>query len=453
MSIVILGAGPTGLSAAYHLEQAGYTDYQLFEKESSTGGLCRSVTQDGFTFDYTGHLLHINDPYVSNFISQLVGFKHFHQINRRSYIYSHGVYTHYPFQVNLYGLPTQVIVECITGFINRPHPRTKPRSFYQWALRTFGQGIARHFFFPYQQKIFAYDIKKLSASWTGRFVPSTSLTQMLKGALQPPDNNDSIGYNAQFLYPQQGGIAYWVDKVAQHLQKPIQPMHEVTIIDIAQKQVTFANGNQVGYNTLITTMPLDRLLQALKEPPRLHLKHASRYLLCNSVLNFNLGINDAQLSDKHWIYFPEKQFPFYRLGFPHNFAPASTPAGCSSLYGEISYLPPKGLSKKTIHTALQHTKQLLAIQEADIRTQLLITIPHAYVIYNQWRDRNLAHLLRRLAEHDIYSIGRYGAWKYASMQEAILDGKAIVEQLVPAGAPFNTILNYKEHNGHILSTP
>ncbi len=91
--IVIIGAGPTGLSAAYHLEKKGFYDYKIFEKESNTGGLCRSVTQDGFTFDYTGHLLHIGDAYFRSFIEDVVGMQNLNTIHRRSFIYSQNTYT------------------------------------------------------------------------------------------------------------------------------------------------------------------------------------------------------------------------------------------------------------------------------------------------------------------------------------------------------------------------
>ncbi len=94
--VVIIGAGLTGLSTAYHLEQLGFFDYVIFEKEPEIGGLCRSVTNNGFTFDYTGHLLHINDPYVKILIEKLVGFHNFNYIPRESFIYSQNVFTKYP---------------------------------------------------------------------------------------------------------------------------------------------------------------------------------------------------------------------------------------------------------------------------------------------------------------------------------------------------------------------
>ena len=117
--IVILGAGLTGLSTAYHLEKKGFFDYKLFEKELEIGGLCRSISQDNFTFDFTGHLLHINDPYFLNFVKTVANLHQFSTVTRKSFIYSHNVHTRYPFQINLYGLPEKVINDCIEGFVRK----------------------------------------------------------------------------------------------------------------------------------------------------------------------------------------------------------------------------------------------------------------------------------------------------------------------------------------------
>lgn len=427
--VVIIGAGLTGLSTAYHLEQQGFSDYILFEKDESVGGLCRSIQQDGFTFDYTGHLLHINDEYFRSLITKLVGLEQFNAIDRRSFIYSHGVYTKYPFQINLFGLPHDVIVECVEGFVNRPHTATEPNDFPSWVLKHFGAGIAKHFFLGYQEKIFAYDLSNITASWTGRFVPQTSLKQMLLGALQ--DCDTGVGYNSQFYYPKQGGIFYWVEKLAQSLQKPIQTNHCVQRIDTTTKTITFTNGHSEQYETLVTTMPLDTTLGLLKEKSNSFLAQARTKLICNSVINFNLGINRPNLSDKHWIYYPEKNYPFYRIGFGHNFADSMAPQGCSSLYGEFAYVnKPQDYIDTTLQNALAHTKKLLGLSDNEIMTQKIIDISHAYVIFDFWREAHLPKILSALEDQSIHSVGRYGAWKYSSMQEGVLDGKQTAEKLL-----------------------
>lgn len=428
--VVIIGAGLTGLSTAYHLEKNNYFDYVIFEKEKNLGGLCRTIQQDGFTFDYTGHLLHSSDSYFHSFIASTIGFEQLNSIHRRSFIYSHNTYTHYPFQINLFGLPKPVIADCISGYVKRQTSIKKPTKFIQWVHKNFGAGFGKHFFFPYQQKIFAYDLRKISSSWTGRFVPATSLEQIIEGALQEPQSSDA-GYNAQFFYPKEGGIASWLKSIAQQLQKPIHYEFCVKEIDIHNKRIHFTNGYSQSYDTLISTMPLDVLLQTIIELPSTRFKRALGHLRCNTVMNFNLGINRPDLSQKHWIYFPETQFPFYRLGFPHNFAERNVPAGCSSLYGEFSFMnkSPTWVNN-TLNTALTQTKQLLNITNQEILTNVNIYIPHAYVIYDQWRDQNLARLLKSLEDYNIYSVGRYGAWKYASMQEAVLDGKKTAQTIL-----------------------
>ena len=430
--IIIIGAGLTGLSTAYHLEQLGYTDYILYEKEKNGGGLCRSIEQDGFTFDYTGHLLHSNDPYFSTFLTSIVGENSFNHITRKSFIYSHNVYTHFPFQSNLHGLPTNVIAECIQDFIERPKKMKKNGSFYEWALFMFGKKITESFFVPYQQKIFDYDIHKLSSSWTGRFVPSTSLETIIKGALEEPAAQ-TAGYNSQFLYPKKGGIYFWVEQLIKQLKQPIKTDYCVETIDLKNKIVTFTNGDFESFETLVTTIPLDTLLNLIKEPAISSAKKATRHLLCNSVANFNLGVQNPTLSDKHWVYLPEKKFPHYRIGFYHNFSEHMTPPGCSSVYGEYAYLQKTPADvHDTVNQAIKSTQILLSINDAQIITQRIVHISHAYVIYNQWRDKNLPFLLDHLTSYNVHSIGRYGAWKYSSMQEAVMDGKAMAEKLIDA---------------------
>jgi len=316
------------------------------------------------------------------------------------------------------------------------------KTFKAWVLSNFGAGFARHFFYPYQGKIFAYDVEKLTASWTGRFVPQTSLKQIIQGALQEA-GEEPVGYNAQFFYPKQGGIMAWVHKIADPLIKPIRTEFCVSRIDLKSKVVHFTNGHSEPYESLINTMPLDTFLRLTKETSATNLKRALNHLKCNSVVNFNLGINKPNISDKHWVYFPETKYPFYRIGFSHNFAASMAPAGCSSLYGEFSHInkSPEWI-EQTLATSLAQTKQWLGIDDTDIIVQKILNISHAYVIYDAWRDRNLPKLHLQLNELGVHSVGRYGAWKYSSMQEAVLDGKSIANTLImqPAHRIYESII-------------
>jgi UDP-galactopyranose mutase len=176
--IVIIGAGLTGLSVAYHLEQHNFFDYIIFEKESIPGGLCRSVRADGFTFDYTGHFFHSPSASMIDFLqaimpSPLIAHR------RRSFVYSQETYSPYPYQTNLHGLPAQTIIDCIKGYVERS-PRNSTSNFEDWVLTYFGTGFAHHFFFPYQEKIFDFPVSKLRTGWQ-QAVPQTSLEDILIG--------------------------------------------------------------------------------------------------------------------------------------------------------------------------------------------------------------------------------------------------------------------------------
>lgn len=426
--IIIIGAGLTGLSAAYHLEKAGYYDFEIFEKETDPGGLCRSIYQDGFTFDYTGHLLHISDPSFENIINKYVGKNNLNIITRKSFIYSHDTYTNYPFQTNLFGLPEAVIQDCIIGFVNRP-AKLKSKSFYSWVLTKFGAGFAKHFFIPYQTKIFDYNINKVSASWTGRFVPDTTLEQIISGALS--NKQASLGYNANFFYPKVGGIFGWIEQFAKQIKTKINTNHEIKKIDFKNKLVLFDKQEPVKYDYLINTMPLDTLIKISIEPSNQNLKASQHKLICNSVVNFNLGLNIPNISDKHWIYFPEKKYPFYRLGFYHNFSQNVTPKNCSAVYGEFAYInKTKKQLEQMLELAILETKKLLNFDEKDILTKKILNIKHAYVIYNFWREQHLTKIHKTLNNSKIYSCGRYGEWKYSSMQEAFLDGQETINKIL-----------------------
>ena len=155
--IVIIGAGLTGLSTALHLEKNGIHDYIIIDKESSSGGLCRSFGDGNFIFDYTGHVLHSNNPFFQRSIEEDIGLHQFNTITRRAFIYSQQRYTPYPYQINLHGLPLSTILSCTIGFILRKlHQLNTPSEqamFPDWIRHTFGSGFARHFFLPYQQKM------------------------------------------------------------------------------------------------------------------------------------------------------------------------------------------------------------------------------------------------------------------------------------------------------------
>jgi protoporphyrinogen oxidase len=429
--VIIVGAGLTGLSTAYYLEQNGFFDYTLIERNTRPGGLLRSESVNGFTFDYTGHFLHCSDQTFRQFLNDVVGFEKLAQITRLSSIFSHNTYTDYPFQMNLYGLPLDVVTECIEEYAQRPSHIRKPTTFYTWVLKHFGRGFGKHFFFPFNRKLAAYDVRHMRPTWTGRFVPNTNLHTIIAGALAAKVQSN-VGYNSSFYYPINGGIELVIKQLITTLNTSIQTSQIITEIDPLTKTITYANGAHERYKTLISTMPLNQLLELITTSSRAPLHRYASKLHCNAIININLGFATQLPHQWHWVYFPEKHYPWHRLGFWHSICPRLAPTGHSSLYAEFSYLNKQTSSHQLndkIGQTIDKILDFLGLSECHIIAKNILYLNHAYVIYDTWRERNIHKILDSLRAMDIYSIGRYGAWKYSSMQEAVIEGYQTAETL------------------------
>ncbi|HAX61894.1 MAG TPA: protoporphyrinogen oxidase [Elusimicrobia bacterium] len=423
---VIIGGGITGLSVAYHLKNKNYI---LLEKEKSVGGLCKSVAdKNGFIYDYTGHLLHIKNDYVKKLVKNLLK-KNLALKNRNSWIYSNNVFTRYPFQANLYGLPKKIVNECIEGFVESKLTAYRlpltTYSFYDWCLKTFGRGISKYFMIPYNEKLWKINLKNLTTDWLGNYVPQPALQEVIRGAFT--DNNKKIGYNATFFYPKTGGMQSLIDSLKKNIAG-IKTDVKISSIDISKKIVK-TNNVDIQYNNLVNTIPMPEIIKLIKRVPE-NVKKASRKLKWTSVLNINLGIKRKNISDKHWIYFPEKKFNFYRAGFYHNFSEALCPDGTSSMYIEISYRNRKISKEKMLKKTIGELKSAGILKSSDkIISECILDIPYAYVIYDKNRKSSLETIRNYLRKNFIFSVGRYGGWQYSTMEDAILEGKEITKWL------------------------
>lgn len=433
--ILIVGAGLAGLSTAYHLRDGNYC---IYEKEGEVGGLCRSFTQDGFTFDYTGHLLHLKEDYTKTLFEKLLPQKLKTHVRRAS-VYSKGIFTPYPFQANMYGLPKEVIKECITGFIDAKERREQlpcsskgnqhamSHSFKDWIIHTFGSGIAKHFMVPYNEKMWKTDLCKLSSEWVDWSIPVPTLDEIIEGALGL--NNRHMGYSARFLYPEEGGIEAIPKAFLPHVGN-LHYHQALTRIDPKEKRAWFDDGSSVIYDYLVSTIPLPELLDMLRglSAAIADWKDGLKHI---SVWDVNLGIDDDGISDQHWVYFPEPEIPFYRVGFYSNFSSGVTPPKKSSLYAEVSYLPDAPLNESDmlegIYRGLETSGWINSRNRIVVEN--VLNIPYAYVIHDHFRYRNLPKIMTSLNEHGIFSIGRYGSWAYMSMEDALLQGKETAEAI------------------------
>ncbi len=421
-----------GLSAAYHLDAQTH-EVSVLEKSDCVGGTARSIEIKGFTFDITGHLLHLHFDYTKELIKKLLG-DNIYTCVRKASIHSNGIQTEYPFQVNTFGLPQTVIQECVEGFkeavqkYSDPELRKTSLPFEDWSTRTFGKGIHKHFMKPYNEKLWQTDLKVMTAEWCGMFVPQPKLEDVIAGSQKPPSKD--YGYNATFLYPKRGGIQVLSEALGKGL--PVQLNTAVEGVLWREKKIKLSDGTVRDYDSLVSSIPMMELLKKMPNLPK-DIQTAMAQLRWTSVLCINIGVDRANISDRSWIYFPENQFRFYRVGFPMNFTPHVVPEGCSSMYVEVAYPPDQAPDfkspafmeriRKDLETAkiLKPTDKILVCD--------LIPIRYAYVVYTAERKSAMEQITKFFWENSIQSIGRYGGWKYSFMEEAIMDGKKAAEKI------------------------
>ncbi|MGA8745533.1 MAG: FAD-dependent oxidoreductase [Solirubrobacterales bacterium] len=429
--IVIIGAGPAGLSAAIEAERQG-RDAVLLEAEETPGGLTRSFEQDGYTFDCSGHLLHLSDPAALALVEQATPPQAWNRVSRNSVIYLDGAIVPYPFQQHLAYAPEQVRRECLDLLPKQPPRKTASEyaDFGEWIEANLGAGIGRHFMVPYNEKLSTVPVSELTCEWLGRFVPQPSLEEIRAGG--ESKRAVETGYNRSFLYPASGGIATLSSGLAQ-LVPNLLTNARVAEVDTERRRVSTADGRSFGYQSaVLATIPLPRLASIVTPFERSF--DAAALLRANSVTCVNLGLKRANptYSQYQWIYLPEERFSAYRVGFYARFAEAMAPAGRESVYVEIAHEPGRDQGE-LVEQAIADLSSLGVIEGAgDVETVLAVLIECAYVIHDHNASAVKASLRQALARRDIHLAGRYASWEYSAMENAIVDGMAAARQIAAA---------------------
>lgn len=430
-AVAVLGAGLTGLSASLHLTRSGVA-HRLFEREAVAGGHAVTLEEQGFRFDRTGHLLHLRDPELQALALELLPAERYRKLLRRSAVFSHGVYTRYPFQSNAYGLPPEVAYECVSGFLAAhfapASPQAEPKSFADFCLQHFGPGISRHFMLPYNSRLWGVAPDEITSDWCQRFVPLPKVEDVLRGALgaQPPE----LGYNVNFWYPELGIGAF---SAALAERTPVELSRAPQHIDRARRVLVFAS-EEVPFDVLVSTIPLPALLRLLGDLPPAVAEAASR-LRSTHLHYLDVALSAPNQNPYHWIYVPEDKYPFYRVGCYSHFSEKLAPPGKSSLYVELADRRSQ-TPERAFASALPGLTELGLVKSArDVEFFRLRTLEHAYVIYDHHYRAALDVIEPFLAEQRIVSSGRYGAWNYSSMEDALLMGRAAAARVRELAAP------------------
>jgi len=432
--IVILGAGPTGLGAAYRLQELGYRNWTMYERHNYIGGLATSFTDDaGFTYDIGGHVMFSHYHYFDRLVDNLLG-DQYTEIEREAWVWMMDRFLPYPFQNNIGYLPREVALECILGLLDaqkRPNAIQHATNFNDLIDAQFGAGIAKYFMKPYNFKVWAHPISHMSRDWLGERVAMPSLERILNNViLDVPDKG--WGPNNKFKYPLRGGTGALYNAFMPYVKEHLKLNKSALRIDHENKQIYFSDGEIVEYDLLLSTMPLDLLVQRMVSAPE-YVQRATRGLHHSSGFIVGIGIERPIESSKCWMYFPEPSAPFYRVTYLSNYSPYMVPSPDHTLFlTETSYSIHKPEDKATIvDRVVQGLLNTKLIQPSDldlIRSTYLIDVDYSYPVPTIDRNSSLSTIQGYLKDYEILSRGRFGAWEYeiGNMDHSVMQGVEVV---------------------------
>ena len=408
---VIVGAGVSGL--AY----AGFSKNEclLLEKDAEIGGYCKTIKWGDFVWDYSGHFFHFRDTFLEDYICRNMVHDDIRYCEKHTQIFYRQKYIDFPFQKNIHQLDQDEFIDCLYDLFTTTG--NDYFTFKQMLYAKFGQSIAEKFLIPYNEKLYACDLNRLDVDAMGRFFPYADKEEIIRNFKKT--NNNS--YNSHFTYPRGGAIEY-VKSLASYIGKSNICLNErVKSIDVTEKTIK-TDKRELKYDNLISTMPFPLLMQCCS------MEYDTDIYSWNKVLVFNLGF-DKKGKDvfNNWIYVPSKDFCFYRVGYYDNIFATKN----MSLYVELGF----GKNTDVIDVEYYKEKVLDDLKKAGIITDHKLIASHfvimdpAYVHITKESIRDVEEKKKVLARNNIYSIGRYGSWTYCSIEDNILEAKALMERL------------------------
>ncbi|TMA70245.1 MAG: amine oxidase [Deltaproteobacteria bacterium] len=451
--LVILGAGPTGLGAAFRLQELGYHAYQVLEQDDRPGGLARSyVDAAGFTWDCGGHVQFSHYAYYDALCDRAVGDAWLAH-ERESWIWIKGRFVPYPFQNNIHRLDAADRDRALAGLERAAACRPgRPPNFREWIVATFGEAFAEIFFFPYNRKVWGYPLERLGVSWMGERVAVPDLERLRRNVRTGRDDV-SWGPNNMFRFPRHGGTgAIWTGVAALLPAEKVLFGAEVVAVRLPERVVELRDGRRIPFDALISSIPLDTLCArsaGLPEPVRL----AARALVHSAVHVLGVGLRGPKpetLARKCWMYFPEPHSPYYRVTVFSNYSPHNAPPGGEhwSLMAEVSETPEKPVRAETLRDeTLAAMRRDGLLGGAEVVSFWHRREAHGYPTPFLSRDETLAAILPGLEACRVYSRGRFGAWKYevSNQDHSCMQGVELVDRLLGAGEGDEPTLNRPDH--------
>lgn len=409
---LIIGAGVSGLSYAAHTKN----DYLIIEKSDAIGGYCKTIYSGDYVWDYSGHFFHFQHPEIKDYVLQNLSEDEILKVYKYTQIYYKGKMVDYPFQMNIHQLDQEEFIDCLYDLFSI-EDNAEINSFKSMLYVKFGKSIAEKFLIPYNEKLYATDLNTLDVDAMGRFFPYANKEQIVKNFRNSQNNS----YNAFFLYPKQGVIKV-IESIASHIDKTKISFNEHLVSVDRNNKVAITNKREIHFDNLISTVPFPQLLEMS------NVKFDANIYSWNKVLVFNLGFDKKGVEKRNnWIYFPDKEFVFYRVGFYDNIIGQDK----MSLYVEVGFnKDAKKIDENWyLQKVLEDLRKAGFITNEKLVDYCTILMDPAYVHITKQSETDKIEKMKTLKKSDIYSIGRYGAWKYCSLEDNIFDAIELAKKL------------------------
>jgi protoporphyrinogen oxidase len=439
LKIAILGAGVSGLALGRFLVERGFPreDVHLFEAQGKPGGLCHSKTVDGFTYDVTGgHILFSKDAAAMQWMKDCAGGDAaFLTQNRHTKIRFGDRWVHYPFENGLGDLPPQANFDCLRGYVDAWHRRQMdkspgPAAFGEWVRWRFGEGIARHFMDPYNEKVWKRPVDFLSSDWVAGRVPDAPIDDVLRASVGI--RTEGYTHQAIFYYPLHGGFQAITDGIAASITDRIRLRTPVTDV-VKQRDVWRVNGED--FDLVVSTLPLTDAPAIFKDVPG-DVAQAMRALEFNGITCVLLALDRAEHPDLSWIYLPHhEQGPTNRVTYMSNYSHRNAPEGKTSLLCEVTSpggapYPGKELEEEVlaglVHAGLVRRDEVLFTDRTSTR--------HAYVVFDHAYHRRRDAALGWMKAQGLIALGRFGRFEYDNSDQCVIKARALAAELCERAA-------------------
>ena len=459
--IAVLGAGLAGLSAAWNLATHGCA-VEVFERDTVVGGLAKSVTYQGFTFDIGPHrFLASQDSRVLRLVQSLLG-SELQIDHRQSRILMHGTYVAYPLQASslfahaTLGTSAAAIGSFLWNRVRWHFVHPPASHFERWMINRFGRVLYEAHFRHYTTKLWGLPPTEISADWAAARISQLTLWDILRYSLLPSRQTPRTAATT-FHYPV-GGIGTIAGRLAQAVEQhsgTIALQTRITgletqadrVVAVRWQNRSSGRRGRSEVDGVVSTIPLPHLARMCPQANRL--TQAIAGLRYRSMVLVNLLIKRDWVTGDHWLYVPERQYLFNRISEPKRFSAAMAPPGYTSLCVEITCDAGDDLwhadPDQLIERVISSLHRLGLLYPSEVCSGFVIREPHEYPIYTltyrRHRETLLAHL-RRLT--NLQTTGRQGLFQYNNMDQAMEMGLTAADTLLAHHAPSVYTLSRRE---------